>query len=103
MARAQTLKPMEIPILRSHLRFHLDTLFKISLGGGGWGARGCCLRFCFLGVLGMFIFKKIIIMVLFLCPPSMRDISCLHCSSLYILGDLLRHVKSAHPPASLIS
>jgi hypothetical protein len=28
---------------------------------------------------------------------------CPHCFGLYILGNLLRHVKSAHPLASLVS
>jgi hypothetical protein len=36
-------------------------------------------------------------------PPSIRDTPCFHCSSLYILGGLSRHVKGAHPLASLVS
>jgi len=37
------------------------------------------------------------------CPPSMRDTPCPHCFGLYyILGDFSRHIKSAHPPTSLI-
>jgi hypothetical protein len=42
-------------------------------------------------------------MVPSLCPSLIQNIFCFHCSSLYTLGDLLRHVKSAHPLASLVS
>jgi hypothetical protein len=37
-----------------------------------------------------------------LCPLSVQDTPCFHCYNLYILGDLLKHVKSAHPLASLV-
>jgi hypothetical protein len=63
---------------------------------------GCCSGFYFLGVLGVefyFVFG----MVFSLCPSSVRDTPCPHCFSLYTLSGLLRHVKSAHTPASLIS
>jgi hypothetical protein len=36
-------------------------------------------------------------------PPLVRDTPCPHCSSLYILGSLSRHAKSAHLLANFIS
>ncbi len=42
-------------------------------------------------------------MVFSLCPLSVRNTPCPHCFSLYTLSGLLRHVKSAHTPTSLIS
>jgi len=36
-------------------------------------------------------------------PSLVQDAPCPHCSHPYTLGDLLKHVKSVHPYASLIS
>jgi len=54
---------------------------------------------CFLGVLGVAFF----LMAPFLHTLLVHDTPCLHCFGLYVLGSLLRHVKSAHPLISLIS
>jgi hypothetical protein len=35
-------------------------------------------------------------------PLSIRDTPSLHCFGLYTLGNLSRHVKGAHPLASLV-
>jgi hypothetical protein len=51
---------------------------------------------CFLGV-------AFFCMVFSLHPLSIQDAPCPHYSSLYTLGGLSRHVKSAHPHASLVS
>jgi hypothetical protein len=62
--------------------------------GGGVGrgrAEGGCLGFCFLGVLGGFFLNG----SLFASPIGSYTL-CLHCSSLYILDGLSKHVKSAH-------
>jgi hypothetical protein len=37
-----------------------------------------------------------------LCPSSVLDTPYLHCSGLYTVGDLLKHVKSVHPFASRV-
>lgn len=41
-------------------------------------------------------------MVPFLHLPLVRDASCSHCFGLYTSNSLSRHVKSAHPHASLV-
>jgi hypothetical protein len=38
-----------------------------------------------------------------LCPSTVRNTPCPHYCSLYTLNGLSKHVKNAHPPASLIS
>jgi len=58
----------------------------------GGGAEGGCLGFCFLGVLGGFFFGMVPSL-----SPIGSDTLCFHCSSLYILDDLSKHVKNAHP------
>ncbi len=85
------------------------------MGGGGaylnfcfLGVFGCSflggyLSFCFFGVLGVVFFLNKHLMALSLCPLSMRNIPYPHCSSLYTLGDLSKHVKSAHLPTNLVS
>jgi len=74
------------------------------------------LAFCFLGVWGVsfffffffvfffffffcfccFFFFFFFWMVFSLCPSLVWNIFCFHCFGLCILGDLSRHVKSAH-------
>lgn len=52
------------------------------------------------------IFKKIVFfykMAPYLRPLLVQHSPCHHCSGLYTLSDLLRHVKSVHPLASLVS
>jgi hypothetical protein len=71
----------------------LDSFLFLNLG---------CLGFCFIGVLGVF-FLFFFKMAFSLHPPSVQDIPCPHCSGLYILSSLSRHVKSAHVLASFIS
>lgn len=53
------------------------------------------LAFCFLGVWGVSFFF-FFWMVFSLCPSLVWNIFCFHCFGLCILGDLSRHVKSAH-------
>jgi hypothetical protein len=68
----------------------------LSLGGGGGVLLGLLLPRGF-GCSFFFL------MAPSLHPPLVQNISCPHCFSLYILGGLSRHVKSVHPPTSLIS
>jgi hypothetical protein len=67
----------------------------ILLGGGG-----VCLGFYFLRVLGVGFFFW---MAPSLCSSSIQDTFCLHYSGLYTLGNLSRHVKSAHLHLNLVS
>ncbi len=39
----------------------------------------------------------------YLCPLSIQDAHCPHCSNLYTLGALSRHVNNVHPHVNLIS
>jgi hypothetical protein len=62
-----------------------------------------CLSFYFIRVLGVFYLFIYFLMAPSLHPPSVQNIPCHHCSSLYTFSDFSRHVKSAHLPASLVS
>lgn len=65
--------------------------------------------FCFGGVFGLLLHRGFVCNLFFfwmapsLHPLSIRDTPCPHCYSLYILGDLLKHVNNVHPPLSLVS
>jgi hypothetical protein len=62
------------------------------------------MSFFFLGVVGMFICLSFKFIMAPSCVPHMCEIPhCPHCFELYTLGSLLKHVKSAHPLATLIS
>ncbi len=68
-----------------------------------------CLFVCFLkGPLGflppsVFLGVAFFLMVPSLCPSSIHDAPCPHCSGFYTLGDLPRYVKSVHLHTSLVS
>ncbi len=90
---------MTKPTITGKLVYRQESLFfpikflSFFLGAG-------YLDFYFLEVLGGFFFLG---MALSLHPSLIRNTPCPHCSSLFTLGGLSRHVKNVYPPISLIS
>jgi hypothetical protein len=76
--------------------FFFKKVFVLFWGGGG-GGRG--------GLLGLLLPKSFFFprMAPSLHPLWIWNIPCPHCSNLFILGGLLRHVKSVYPPTSFVS
>jgi hypothetical protein len=71
----------------------LCPLFFFGVGGGVF------LGFCFLWVLGVVFFWDGSFITSLLVWATL----CPHCSGLYTLGGLSRHVKSVHPHVNLVS